>query len=314
MAAANPPVPVSPSLTTVANPLLAHGLDHEQRASLQMQAESVAQRLRLPLRAARGGVSGQWLGLGIGASLEFQDHRQYQPGDDPRYLNWAAYARTGQHMMKMYREEISPRLDVVLDSSASIFLTPGKARRTLEAFAFVLACAFRAGAMMRVYLADPNGAHELPYDSLRSHRWEPLPAANRVAPPALDRVPWRAQSLRVVITDLLYPMPPQDILAQLLHATGRAIIFCPWSAAEAEPGWDGQVELRDCESGELRLVQVSPQRRERYQASYRRHFNLWDDACRSRGVSLARLGEQDALLDCLLKSALPVGAVELAQG
>ncbi|HTB63597.1 MAG TPA: DUF58 domain-containing protein [Opitutales bacterium] len=303
--------PAAPVVTPAASLLAAHGLTSELRAGLLAQAEAIATRLRLPLRAARGGQAGQWLGSGSGASLEFQDHRQYHPGDDPRHLNWAAFARTGQHTMKMYREEVSPRVDVVLDCSTSMFLQPAKARRTLELFSFVHASALRAGAMLRAYLADPRNAYELPGDSLRSQGWVPLPPAGRAAPPALDRVPWRAQSLRVVITDLLYPVPPQDILAQVLHTTSRCIVLCPWSKSEAEPEWDGQIELRDCESGEKRLFQMSASRRERFRASYRRHFELWGDACAGRGVPMARLGEDGALMDCLMKFALPAGAVEL---
>ncbi|MFN9663179.1 MAG: DUF58 domain-containing protein, partial [Akkermansiaceae bacterium] len=26
--------------------------------------------------------------------MDFQDHRSYSPGDDPRHINWQAYART----------------------------------------------------------------------------------------------------------------------------------------------------------------------------------------------------------------------------
>jgi uncharacterized protein (DUF58 family) len=311
MPAATAAAPSASPATPASTWLAAHGLTRELRSGLLAQAEAIVPRLRLPLRAARGGQAGQWLGAGIGASLEFQDHRQYHPGDDPRHLNWAAYARTGQHTMKMYREEVSPRIDVVLDCSTSMFLAPGKARRTLEVFSFVHASALRAGALLRAYLADPVGTQELPGDSLRSQAWDPLPPANRVAPPALDRVPWRAQSLRVIITDLLYPVPPQDILTQVLHATSRAIVFCPWSRAEAEPDWDGQIELRDCESQTRRLYQMSAARRERFRASYIRHFDLWADACAGRGVPLARLEEDGALLDCLMKSALPAGAVEL---
>lgn len=311
MPAAAPAAPPAPPATSAGGLLAAHSLTREARAGLLAQAEALAPRLRLPLRAARGGQAGQWLGAGIGASLEFQDHRQYHPGDDPRHLNWAAYARTGQHTMKMYREEVSPRLDVALDCSTSMFLAPAKARRVLEVFSFIHASALRAGALLRAYLTDPNGAQELPADSLRSQAWDPLAPASRAAPPALHRVPWRAQLLRIVISDLLYAAPPQDMLAQILHTTSRAIVFCPWSASEAAPDWDGQIELRDCESSQRRLFQMSAARRERFQASYRRHFDLWSDACAGRGVPLARLGEDGPLLDCLMKSALPVRAVEL---
>jgi uncharacterized protein (DUF58 family) len=290
-----------------------HGLDHEARTALQIRAEALAQRLRLPLRATKGGQTGQWLGAGIGASLEFQDHRQYQPGDDPRHLNWAAFARTGQYTMKMFREEVSPRLDVVLDCSPSMFLTRAKAARTLELFAFTIACAARAGALVRAYQANSDVTRELPIDSLRAHTWEPLPKTNRLGAPTLGRVPWRQQSLRIIITDLLYPVPPEGVLGPLLHTPGRAILFCPWSRLEAEPDWDGQVDLVECESDEHRLFQVTPGRLERYRGNYRRHFALWDEACRAKHVAFARVADEGALQDRLMESAVPNGAVELAQ-
>jgi uncharacterized protein (DUF58 family) len=314
MAAASPVETAAAAAPVAADRgLAALGIDRDARLELQAQAETIATRLRLPLRAARGGLAGQMIGAGIGVSLEFQDHRPYYPGDDPRHLNWAAYARTGQYTMKMYREEITPRLDLVLDCSPSMFLTPAKARRTLGLLAFVQASAQRVGALLRAYQANSTTALELPLTSLRAHTWEPLPSVERLGAPAVGRVPWRAQSLRVVVTDLLYAVPPEDVLGPLLQTTGRAILLCPWSRAEAEPDWDGQIELRECESGEKRLFQASPARLENYRANYRRHFALWDEACRARGVALARISEEGALLDALLQFALPAGAVELTQ-
>ncbi len=306
-----PPAESAEAPPATAGALAAMGFGFEARAALQAQAEALATRLRLPLRAATGGLAGQWLGAGMGASLEFQDHRPYQPGDDPRYLNWAAYARTGHYTMKLYREEVSPRIDVVLDCSPSMFLRPEKARRTLELFAFVNACAARTGSRLRAFQAVPDHAGELPADSLRNHSWEPLPHAGRLDAPALHRIPWRPQSLRVLVTDLLYPAPPENVLGPLLHSPGRAVLFCPWSNVESDPDWNGQVELRDCESEQRRLFQISPARLARYRANYRRHFALWDEACRSRGVALARVADTGSLLDKLLETALPASAVEL---
>jgi len=192
-----------------------------------------------------------------------------------------------------------------------MFLTKAKSARTLE----LRLCHFlrRAcrGAFARLS-GEPGGAFDLqpiPCARTRGSR----ATAGRLGAPALGRVPWRGQSLRVVITDLLYPVPPEDILSPLLHSTGRAIIFLPLEPRRAEPNWDGQLELRECETAERRLFQSSPARLERYRANYRRHFALWDEACRGRGVALARLSDEGSLMDALLKSALPAGAVELAQ-
>ena len=37
-----------------------------------------------------------------GESMEFMDHREYQPGDDLRRLDWAAYARSDKMIVKLY--------------------------------------------------------------------------------------------------------------------------------------------------------------------------------------------------------------------
>ena len=44
-----------------------------------------ARRFRLPFaRQAWRGAAGGWQGSGAGSSIDFQDHRAYVPGDDPR--------------------------------------------------------------------------------------------------------------------------------------------------------------------------------------------------------------------------------------
>ena len=70
---------------------------------LRLRGQQLAERIRLPLRNKiwRGG-SGEFAGAGTGSSLEFQDHRAYTAGDDPRHINWQAYARTGQYSMKVW--------------------------------------------------------------------------------------------------------------------------------------------------------------------------------------------------------------------
>ena len=67
------------------------------------------------------GTQGNWLGTGLGSSVDFQDHRAYQMGDDPRYIHWAAYARTGLLTMKLYRAEVAPLVETV-----ALTDTPGR--------------------------------------------------------------------------------------------------------------------------------------------------------------------------------------------
>lgn len=55
-----------------------------------------------------------------GLSLDFAEHRQYQPGDDLRRIDWRVYARTDRYYLKTYEAETNADLRVALDVSKSM--------------------------------------------------------------------------------------------------------------------------------------------------------------------------------------------------
>lgn len=55
-----------------------------------------------------------------GNGMDYEESRQYQPGDDPRYMNWQLSARTGQHYMKVFREERQPGIFILVDRRHSM--------------------------------------------------------------------------------------------------------------------------------------------------------------------------------------------------
>src|SRR6185295_5302356 len=60
-----------------------------------------------------------------GFSVEFADHREYVPGDDLKYLDWALYARSDHYYIKRFEEETNLRCYIVLDRSASMAFGTG---------------------------------------------------------------------------------------------------------------------------------------------------------------------------------------------
>src|SRR4051812_38038000 len=88
-----------------------------------LRGETAAGRYSLGVpRQAPVGHAGGTLSNRSGSSLEFRDHRGYEPGDDLRHIDWNAYARTDQLTIKLFREEVAPVLDVVIDASRSMDL------------------------------------------------------------------------------------------------------------------------------------------------------------------------------------------------
>lgn len=55
-----------------------------------------------------------------GHGLEFSDYRQYELGDNPRYIDWKAYGRTDKLYVKRFQEEQDLLVSVFLDSSPSM--------------------------------------------------------------------------------------------------------------------------------------------------------------------------------------------------
>src|ERR687894_226110 len=109
------------------------------------EGELAASRYALGVpRSAPVGQAGSTLGHKAGSSLEFKDHRAYEPGDDLRHIDWNAYARTDQLTIKLFREEVTPHLDVVVDASRSMDL-----EETQKGAAAVALAAFFASAGAR---------------------------------------------------------------------------------------------------------------------------------------------------------------------
>ena len=88
-----------------------------------LHPEVVARVARLDLRA-RYVVEGFYSGLHrsryFGRSIEFLQHRQYVPGDDPRHVDWKVWARKDRLYVKQYEEDTNLRCTLLVDASRSM--------------------------------------------------------------------------------------------------------------------------------------------------------------------------------------------------
>jgi uncharacterized protein (DUF58 family) len=241
----------------------------------------------------------------VGSSIDFQDHRPYVPGDDPRHVDWRAYARSGNYLMKLYREEVSPSVDVVIDASASMSFDEEKRRRSLALFFFAIESALRHKSALNAWVVSEKGAVPAREDS------DPFSlGARRTDGSLLETVPFRPGSLRVVVSDVLFLEPSETLLRRLVSRRGHGVVLAPSSRSESSPEWLGQVDLEDCETGARRLERVDARRLEEYQSRYRNHFATWEAGARRYGVAFASIPGETSLKEALRDRALPAGAVE----
>ncbi|QDU87566.1 hypothetical protein Pla175_09310 [Pirellulimonas nuda] len=90
----------------------------------------------LHLRAQRiveGYVAGLHRSPFQGFSIEFAEHREYAPGDDLRYVDWKAFAKSDKVYLKRYEEETNLIAYLALDVSQSMaYRSEGAAMSKLE--------------------------------------------------------------------------------------------------------------------------------------------------------------------------------------
>jgi len=76
-----------------------------------------------------------------GFSVEFTEHRAYQPGDEPRYLDWRIFARSDRLFVKQFEQETNLRSMILVDASRSMAWRGDPNRLTKRAYADRLAAA-----------------------------------------------------------------------------------------------------------------------------------------------------------------------------
>ena len=67
-----------------------------------------------------GFMHGQHRSMRKGASMDFAEHRSYQPGDDLRRIDWRVYGRTDRFYIKEYDADTNASVIFALDSSGSM--------------------------------------------------------------------------------------------------------------------------------------------------------------------------------------------------
>jgi len=250
-----------------------------------VQTVAAAFRMAMP-RAPVGGRLGERLGVGTGSSLEFQDYRQYAPGDDLRHVDWAAYARSEALTVRLYREEVAPRIDFVLDVSRSMILTEQKFQAYGE-LSGLLACV-SASTVADARIITGSGVE--PLLLRRPEEIERLLCCDALLS-ALEEphLPFRRRSLRVVVSDFLFPHDAEVLIGRLARDGASLSVVQLTLAEEAEPAIEGGRRLLDVEGrGELDLV-IDEKAVHDYRARFGRLRLGLSRAARGAGASFAHV-------------------------
>lgn len=234
-----------------------------------------------------------------GFSVEFTEHRAYQPGDELRYLDWRILARSDRLFVKQFEEETNLRAMVLVDVSRSMAWRGSPERLTKRAYADRLAAAL---ALILLRQRDATGLitfdeqvrHVVPA-RVKSGQWSRLVRAlietpdgtGTAAHAALQRLTalLARRGLVVLLSDLLFDRElALASLRYLRHRGHQVIVFHIMDPAEVELTGPPEVRFRDPESSAS--VVVRPRELARaYADTVRREVAAWRSACRRHGIA-----------------------------
>ena len=225
------------------------------------------------LRVPVAGQSGELLGRGTGSSLEFQEYREYMPGDDIRHLDWSAYARSDQLMIRMFREEISPRTEVIIDTSRSMALGGEEKPRVLKQLASMFALlSGQLGGRPALFLADDRRpVEQLTIEGLNRLNDIEFTGVGDLGQLLMDgAIPFKRQSVRIVISDFLFPHDPDTLIRKLAAESAALWVIQLLNRFEHDPSALGGRRLVDVESGGEADMIINQDRIEQYKERLQR--------------------------------------------
>lgn len=257
-----------------------------------------------------------------GFSVEFAEHRPYNPGDELRHVDWKVYAKTDRHYVKQYEEETNLRHYVILDTSPSMRYRYKSKISKLEYSAFL------AGALHYLMVKQRDASGLIGFDE-KIHTIMPArstlgyvrtllatlerlcdlePAGERTsAASVLGQVAERIarRSMVVIITDLFENVAQHESLLNALRHLryrGHEVLVFHVLESETERKFkfpDVPTRFVDMETGHEMSLQPA-QIRENYSEAMTAFSERFKLRCRERNIDFVELDTKEPYSTALL--------------
>jgi uncharacterized protein (DUF58 family) len=252
-----------------------------------------------------------------GFNAEFSQYRDYRPGDDLRYVDWKAFARSDRLFSRQFRETTNLAALFVLDVSRSMAFPQDATGLTGEPLGTKVSLARAAAAVLGTLVIDQGDAAGLltsatgagtrgrfvPARSGRHHLQVLLAALRRAEADslegvagALSRAPalLRRRGMVIVLSDLYEDDAALAGIRRLARMGHDVIVVHVIAREEMTLSFDGRVEFEDLESG-ARLVAAPAGIRSQYEERFQQFLSKTESSIRREGLDYLRLTTGTAL-------------------
>lgn len=276
-------------------------MTHNTYRQYLLEGEHAGERYTLMIpRDTRSGRYGYYPGNAAGTSLDFKDFREYQPGDDLRHIDWGAYGRSDKLTVKLFREEVDPHVDLLIDGSRSMALEEtAKARAVLGLAALLSRAASNAKCTCSPWIVA-DGCRPIENSDDRPSAWLGIHFDSRynlsesvaISPPSLRR-----RGIRILVSDLLFPGDPLTALRYLTRGASAVFVIQILADADINPSLRGNITLVDSETGETTEIFLDEPIRKRYEKALNTHQENWHTAAKKTGTLITSFTAEEVVVN-----------------
>ena len=237
-----------------------------------------------------------------GVSVEFADYRNYTAGDDFRYIDWNAFARLDELLLKLYEEREDLHIYFLVDTSRS--MTYGEPQKLIYAKRVAAALAYIGLSNLdRVSITafTDTDQERLPTERGKGKIFTVLDFLDRIDGAGETNLQTafhnfvhttKRRGLVVLISDLFDPSGFTNGLNVLKFQKHDLFIIHIIDEREAEPTLLGDYHLVDVETDQLRPVTVNESHIKRYKALFQKYCEDLDRYCVQREIGFIRTTTQ----------------------
>lgn len=233
-----------------------------------------------------------------GSGVEFADHRDYQPGDDFRYLDWNVYQRFDRLLLRLFEEEEDLAIYIIVDQSASMAFGDGKKLRYAKRVAAALAYVGLANLdRVSVIGANDHVAERMQQTRGKARIFKVFRFLKTLKADGTTDLgdamkgfvaQNKKRGLAVLISDLYDPQGFERGINVLRYNKFDPFVVHVTDETEAKPKLHGDVLLYDCETGDERELTVTASVLKKFEGAYRDYLQDIERFCSSHTVPSIR--------------------------
>ncbi|MDI6804536.1 MAG: DUF58 domain-containing protein [Bacteroidota bacterium] len=270
-----------------------------------LQPEVVAKLSNMELVArlvVEGFITGLHKSPYHGFSVEFAEHRQYMPGDEPKHIDWKIYGKTNRYYIKQFEEETNLKSYIILDASRSMAYSSNGKMSKLEYASYIAAALSHLMIQQRdavgLTVYDEKIRIHMPPHATKSYlkailkQLELTEGSNKTGTAeSLHQIAERIKrrGLVIILSDLFDK--PNDVataLKHFRHKKNEVIVMQVLDPMERSFAFGGDAVFKDMETSEEIMTQPYHLQKA-YQDEMKKFLNFYKKECRENNIDYVLL-------------------------